>query len=188
MLPARQDTTSVLLHVDDNADDLVLLQAAIRMAAIPFRLRQFATVAAASAYLKGDGSFADRDLCPLPIAVLLDHNLTGFTGADALPEIRKLPGCSTLPLIIFSGSESPLNVRQSVPVLTVGARKEGLFLSIRKTSLRLSGVRSLTRFLIGGGPRQISGFPRNEARGRGPLHFSACWIRHSYRCPVRRPP
>ena len=112
MLPARQDTTSVLLHVDDNADDLVLLQAAIRMAAIPFRLRQFATVAAASAYLKGDGSFADRDLCPLPIAVLLDHNLTGFTGADALPEIRKLPGCSTLPLIIFSGSESPLNVRQ----------------------------------------------------------------------------
>lgn len=113
MLTARQDTTSVLLHVDDDADDLVLLQAAIRMAAIPFRLRQFATIAAAIAYLKEDGSFADRDLCPLPIAVLLDHNLTGFTGADALSEIRKLPGCSTLPFIIFSGSESPLNVRQS---------------------------------------------------------------------------
>jgi CheY-like chemotaxis protein len=113
MLPARQDTTSVLLHVDDNADDLVLLQAAIRMAAIPFRLRQFATVAAAIVYLRGHESFADRDLCPLPIAVLLDHELSGFAGADALPEIRKLPGCSTLPFVIFSGSESPLAVRQS---------------------------------------------------------------------------
>jgi hypothetical protein len=57
---ARLDRTSVLLYVDEKEDDIVLVEIALRYAAIPFRLRQFDNIAAATAYLKGEGSFADR--------------------------------------------------------------------------------------------------------------------------------
>jgi len=89
--------------VEDNADDILLAEIAIRQAAIPFRLRQFANIAPATPYLKGEGGFADRAVQPLPSAVLLDHQLAGCTAADALPELKKLPGCHALPWIIFSG-------------------------------------------------------------------------------------
>ena len=103
----------ILLHVDDAEDDIMLLNAALQRGAIPFRLKQFTSIAPAIAYLRGEGSFNDRELHPLPSAVLLDHHLCGFTGAEALTELRKLPGCSRLPFVILSGSESPEHLRES---------------------------------------------------------------------------
>jgi CheY-like chemotaxis protein len=99
--------------VDDNGDDILLAELTIRRAAIPFRLRQFETMPAAVAYLKGEGSFADRAVHPLPSAVLLHHQLAGCNRADALPELRKLPGCSRMPWVIVSGTESPAKIAYS---------------------------------------------------------------------------
>ena len=61
--------------MEDDPDDIVLAEIAIRLAAIPFRLRHFPNIAAATAYLKGEGGFADRAVHPLPSAVLLDYHL-----------------------------------------------------------------------------------------------------------------
>ncbi|MEY2429154.1 MAG: hypothetical protein QOJ40_2039 [Verrucomicrobiota bacterium] len=96
----------VLLYVDDNRDDIVLMEAAVRMAEIPFSLRTFTTITAATAYLTGQGDFADRTIHPFPKLVLLDYHLGGITSTEALPELRKLPECGALPFVIFSGSES----------------------------------------------------------------------------------
>jgi response regulator RpfG family c-di-GMP phosphodiesterase len=103
----------VLLYVDDGRDDVVLIEAAIRMAAIPFSLRAFATISAAAAHLKGEGSFADRSSHPFPDLALFDYHLAGGTAAEALPELRKLPGCSSVPFIVFSGSESAERILNS---------------------------------------------------------------------------
>ena len=104
---ARRATAPVLVYVDDTEDDIVLMEMTILRAALPFRLRQFATITAAVAYLKGEGSFSNRSLHPLPFAVLLDYRLTGVTAAEALPELLRIPECRGLPFVIFSGSESP---------------------------------------------------------------------------------
>jgi CheY-like chemotaxis protein len=106
MTTARPESSPVLLYVDDNRDDIVLMEAAIRMAAIPFSLRTFATIPAATAYLKGEGDFADRAIHPFPKLALIDYHLGSRTVAEVLPELRKLPGCASLPFVIFSGSES----------------------------------------------------------------------------------
>jgi CheY-like chemotaxis protein len=105
--------SSVLLCVDDSENDTLLLKAAVRNAAIPFGLRQFDAIPSASAYLKGEGVFADRAVHPLPVAVLLDYQLSGFTAGDALPDIRKLPHCEALPFVILSGSQSPAKIAHS---------------------------------------------------------------------------
>jgi len=64
MTIVRPDLSPVLLYVDDNRDDIILIGAAIRMAAIPFCLRTFATIPTATAYLTGEGDFADRTIHP----------------------------------------------------------------------------------------------------------------------------
>ena len=96
--------------MDDKKDDIVLVEIALRYAAIPFRLRQFDNIAAATAYLKGEGSFADRAVHPLPSVILLDHQLAGCTASEALPELKKFPGCNKLPWVVFSGTLSPVKV------------------------------------------------------------------------------
>ena len=99
--------------MDDNDDDVVLLEVTLRKEAIPFHLRQFDNISAATAYLKGEGSFADRAVHPLPAVALLDHQLAGCTASQALPELRKLPGCDQFPWVVFSGTCSPAHIADS---------------------------------------------------------------------------
>lgn len=113
MTTASPVSRPLLLYLDDNRDDIVLIEAAIRMAAIPFSLRTFATIRAATAYLNGEGSFADRTIHPFPQLALLDYQLRGVTVAEVLPALKKLPGCSNLPFVIFSGSESADRLKNS---------------------------------------------------------------------------
>jgi CheY-like chemotaxis protein len=103
----------LLLHIDDNEDDLVLIADALRRGVIPFRLRQFDDLSAARSYLLGEGDFAARGLHPLPSAVLLDLQFASGDTSDALPELRKIPGCNQLPWIILSDTSSPAKIAEA---------------------------------------------------------------------------
>ena len=46
---------------------------------------------------------------PMPDLVLLDLNLPKIDGLEVLREIRKLPGLERLPVVVFTGSENPLD-------------------------------------------------------------------------------
>ena len=89
-----------------------MLATAIRLAAIPFDLRQFDSLAAAIAYLKGEGAFADRSAHPFPAVVLLDCTLRR-EAHEPLPPLRSIPGCQTLTLVILTGSDYPRHIIRS---------------------------------------------------------------------------
>jgi CheY-like chemotaxis protein len=60
----------------------------------------------ASPYLSGEGLFADRQQYPLPVFVLLDYVLNGHTGTDILRWIRAHKILKSLPVVMYSSSES----------------------------------------------------------------------------------
>jgi len=99
--------------LDDCDDDLVLVEAAIRTAAIPFDLRQFNNIRDATDYLKGEGIFADRTDHPFPTVFLLDYKLNGTTACQCLPAIRSLPRCRDLIVVILTGSDYHSHIRRS---------------------------------------------------------------------------
>ncbi len=103
----------MLLHIDDNQDDLVLIADALHRGSIPFRLRQFNDLSVARSYLRGDGDFAARGLHPLPSAVLLDLQFASGDASLALPELRLIPGCHQLPWIVLSDTSSPAKIAQA---------------------------------------------------------------------------
>lgn len=92
-----------MLWVEDDPDDVLLAQRAFARAGLP------APVVArdgeeALAYLRGEGSYADRARHPAPTLVLLDLKLPRISGLDLLRRIRRDPALRRLPVIIHSSS------------------------------------------------------------------------------------
>jgi CheY-like chemotaxis protein len=61
-------------------------------------------------YLRGEGPYSDR---PRPGLVLMDIGLPMKSGVQLIGEIRALPGCELLPIVIVSGSENPVTIREA---------------------------------------------------------------------------
>ncbi len=57
------------------------------------------------AYLRGDGSYADREAHPLPVVILLDLKLPKKSGLEVLEWIREQPDLSEIPVLILSSSQ-----------------------------------------------------------------------------------
>src|SRR5262245_12022755 len=94
-----------ILHIDDDPNDTVLLQAATRHAALSFSIVNVQDGDEAIEYLSGEGAYADRLRYPLPSLILLDLKMPRQTGHDVLKWIRNHPGLNKMPVIVLSGSE-----------------------------------------------------------------------------------
>ena len=105
-----------MLHIDDDANDTTLLQAAARSANLKFRLYNVEDADEAIAYLSGVGCYADRSMYPLPSLILLDLKMPRTTGFEMLKWIRKHPELGELPVVVLSGSELQEDVRQAYGV------------------------------------------------------------------------
>lgn len=62
--------------------------------------------AEAIAYLRGEGSFADRSRHPLPCFLLLDLNLPRKSGLEVLADLRQRHSAGQLPVVMFSSSDA----------------------------------------------------------------------------------
>lgn len=89
-----------VLHIDDDANDTALLQAASSKAHVGFKLLNVPDGEQALAYLKEIGKSTVR-----PALILLDLKMPRATGLDILRFIRKHPMLERLPVIVLSGSE-----------------------------------------------------------------------------------
>jgi CheY-like chemotaxis protein len=96
-----------ILYVDDNADELLLFEAACRMGRVAFALQTVEGSAAGLAYLAGEGPYADRQRYPFPDAVLLDIKMAGVNGFDMLHRLRADPAHAGLPVVLFTSSVLP---------------------------------------------------------------------------------
>ncbi len=111
IMPSHDDGHRVhVLHVDDDPDCRFLVQEAARRANPTLVLFGVNGYPQAVAYLSGDGCFADRQQYPVPIFILLDYALNGHTGVDMVRWLRGDNSSRSLPVVVFSDSDSPERV------------------------------------------------------------------------------
>jgi CheY-like chemotaxis protein len=104
---------NVLLHVEDDPNDVLLLQRAFRKANIPLAIQSVGDGDKAVAYLTGAESYADREKFPLPTVVLLDLKMPRKSGLEVLARIRSEEKLRRLPVVIFTSSKHDEDVRKA---------------------------------------------------------------------------
>lgn len=102
-----------VLYVEDEADDVLFMQAAFRRVGLAVPLRAVMDGQQAISYLAGEAPFDDRAAHPLPAVVLLDLNLPVQSGFEVLRWIRLQPHFERLPVIVFSSSGRPEDRRRA---------------------------------------------------------------------------
>ena len=107
------NANQTILLVDDSEDDTVLMKHACQAAQFKPSVQTVSNGAEAIAYLKGEGSYADRGKFPLPTVMLLDLNMPKVSGFDVLTWVRMQPGLKRLSIIVFSASSRPEDVERT---------------------------------------------------------------------------
>ena len=106
-------TQNVLLHVEDDPNDVVLLQRAFKKANTQISIQAVTDGDKAVAYLSGAGEYADREKFPLPNVTLLDLKMPRKSGLEVLEWIRRQPSLRRLVVIVFTSSKHDEDVNKA---------------------------------------------------------------------------
>ena len=102
---------STILLVEDDPDDVLLIQRAVRKAKIANPLQVVGNGDDAVAYLAGEGPYGDRERYPLPVLMLLDLKLPRRSGLEVLAWLRRQPGdVRRLRVVILTSSRESSDV------------------------------------------------------------------------------
>jgi two-component system response regulator len=103
-----------ILLVDDNHNDILLTQRAIKKNNIANDVVVAADGEEALDYLFCRGKYANRDLmCDPPVVVLLDLKMPKLDGLETLKQIRENPKTKNLPVVMLTSSKEDTDVLQS---------------------------------------------------------------------------
>jgi CheY-like chemotaxis protein len=106
-------TTSAILLVEDNEDDIFLMKRALKNAGIINALHVVEDGQQAIDYLSGAGEYSDRGAHPLPALVFLDLKLPIKRGLEVLAWIKDQPELETLVVIVLTSSNEPPDVKEA---------------------------------------------------------------------------
>jgi CheY-like chemotaxis protein len=109
-------TQNVLLHVEDDPNDVLLLQRAFRKANSPLGIQAVTDGDKAVAYLSGADEYADREKFPLPAVVLLDLKMPRKSGLEVLQWIRNEQKLRRLIVIVFTSSKHDEDVNKAYEI------------------------------------------------------------------------
>lgn len=99
-----------LLMVEDNPDDILLTQEALKDAKVHCKLNTAEDGVEAMAYLKKQGKYADAIT---PDIILLDLNLPKKDGREVLKEIKKDENLRKIPVVILTTSDAAEDIEQA---------------------------------------------------------------------------
>jgi len=99
-----------VLMVEDNRGDVVLVEAAIEKAGLPYQVTVVSDGAEAVEFLHRRGKHAES---PQPDLIMLDLKLPRKNGCEVLDEIRIDPLLAKTPLVLLSSSKSELKRARS---------------------------------------------------------------------------
>jgi DNA-binding response OmpR family regulator len=103
---ASIDPAARILVIEDNGSDVFLLNRALKKQELRFELVHLLDGASALAFVRKQGSFANA---AIPNLILLDLNLSKYTGEDILREIRNARYLDAVPVCVWSSSRSRLD-------------------------------------------------------------------------------
>ena|SRR5579863_3465323 len=92
-----------ILVVEDNGSDVFLLKRALNKHQLQFELIHLLTGADALAFIHAQGSYADAEI---PNLILVDLNLSKYTGEEIVREIRGAGHLGGVPVCVWSSSQS----------------------------------------------------------------------------------
>jgi chemotaxis family two-component system response regulator Rcp1 len=93
-----------ILVIEDNLSDVFLLERALKGQELRYELVHLLTGGDALAFFRGQGVYANA---PVPDLILVDLNLSKYTGEDILCEIQRSPHLAGVPVCVWSSSQSP---------------------------------------------------------------------------------
>ena len=102
----RDDPIEILL-VEDNPGDCRLTQEALKDSKIRNRIHVVGDGAAAMAFLRRNGSFADASR---PDLILLDWSLPIMSGAEVLKEVKADPDLRRIPVVVLTSSDAERDI------------------------------------------------------------------------------
>ena len=98
---------------EDNADDVFLLNHALKKARFANPVRFVSDGEEVMAYLQGEGKFADRAQHPFPGLLLLDIKMPRLDGLETLALIRNDPRYERLVIIILTSSNREQDINRA---------------------------------------------------------------------------
>lgn len=102
--------TPIILLVEDDENDRLFFERAVRKSGYGWKIAVAGTGREAVDYLSGTGKFSDRSVHPVPTHVLLDLKLPELSGLEVLEWIRTRSGHRELPVIVLSSSREPSDI------------------------------------------------------------------------------
>lgn len=103
----------VILLVEDDDNDIVLIQRALRKANIANEVQVVRDGERAIEYLGGHGTYRDRSRFPIPAMVLLDLKLPRKSGHEVLEWIRAQEPLRRLPVVMLTSSRQTVDVNKA---------------------------------------------------------------------------
>lgn len=111
------NSKTVILHVEDDPNDVVLVGLAFRKAGLAINLQVVNDGEQAVQYLSGHGSYNDRHAFPIPALVLLDVKLPRRSGLEVLGWIRGCEELRRLPVVMFTSSSQAADVNRAYDLM-----------------------------------------------------------------------
>jgi CheY-like chemotaxis protein len=104
---------ATILVIEDDANDLFFLKRAFGTLQRSCEMQAVGDGAEAIDYLRGVDDYADRERFPLPVLILMDLKMPRVDGFEFLAWIRREPGLKMIPVVVFSSSNLPQDVRRA---------------------------------------------------------------------------
>jgi DNA-binding response OmpR family regulator len=123
-----------ILVIEDNSSDVFLLERALKKQDLRFELIHLLNGDQALAFVRRQGAYAEA---AIPNLILMDVNLSKYTGEDILREIRAAQHLAGVPVCAWSSSQSrrDQSVLKDLGVCQFITKPSGLdqFMEIGKT-------------------------------------------------------
>ena len=103
--PGVNTSHKTILVVDDSQEDAAVLQTMFRRSRILNPVQKVDSVLDALCYLKGEGTYSNRETYPFPALLLLDLHLRDGSGFDVLRWLQAHKVQSPLAVVVLSGSD-----------------------------------------------------------------------------------
>lgn len=103
----------VILHVEDDPNDVLLIARAFRKAEVPAQIQVVNDGDQAVDYLGGHSTYAQREQFPLPSLVLLDLKLPRKSGIEVLQWIRSQAGLKRIPVVMLTSSKQLIDINRA---------------------------------------------------------------------------